>query len=123
MSVTGGFEGVRRAECPGSPESGSSTQMSAVSSATSTNSKLRIFFTTLGVSDATGLYGPGDRIVGVAVRDSGWLPSATWGDVAAAARRSSPGVGVCVVENTDRAGSCAGSGMIPKCPLAPACGE
>jgi hypothetical protein len=56
IETTGGFD-VRRAGVAASVVE-SSGQMSPRSSAISTNSNARIFFTTLGGREAAGLYGP-----------------------------------------------------------------
>ena len=117
MSVTGGLAGVRRAGCPVSVERGSSTQMSAVSSDISTNSRFRIFLTTLGSSETAGLYGPAD-VTGSVSCPGVRLPSSVCGAVAAAARRSRPVARLGVAENTGIDRSCAGSGIVPSSPPA-----
>ena len=112
MSVTGGLAGVRRAGCPVSVEIGSSTQMSEVSSDISTNSRFKIFLTTLGGSEAAGLYEPAD-VTGSVSCPGVLLPSSVCGAVAAAARRSRPVARLGVAENTGIDRSCAGSGIVP----------
>ena len=61
MLVTGSFDGARRDGCAASPVIGSSSQMSALSSDISTNSRSRTFLTTFGGREAAGLYGPGEE--------------------------------------------------------------
>jgi hypothetical protein len=69
MSVTGGFEAFNRRIGLGSVAEGSSTHISAFSSAISTNSKSNTLFTTLGGNDDDALYGPGAEIDEADARD------------------------------------------------------
>ena len=115
MSVTGALRVGRRGRFGGS-EGKSSCHASVVSSAISTNSRSRIFFTTLCGRTAVGLYGP--EVDRLASEVSGEGLAAFGTDVAAAASSSSPFGAVRLGVNVGRGGRVGREGSEPK-PIEP----
>ena len=115
MSVIGALRVGRRVRLGGS-EAMSSCHASVVSSAISTNSRSRIFFTTLCGRAAVGLYGPGVDKLPAGI--SGVDLATVGADEAAAASSSSPLGAVRLGVNVGRAGRVAVGGIEPK-PLEP----
>lgn len=115
--VTGGLPG-RRGVPATSAEAKSLGQISARNSDISTNSSVRMLFTSLGGREAAGLYGPvlwSDRIDVLPPPDPGCAPCVVVCPNAASARTSSVEVSPLVGVNVGRDGRCAGSGISPSC--------